>query len=94
MLDAIRGFVREAEDESLTARTALLGGAVAASGRTPDHVAVVELQRPELTEAPRIRPLDHPASASNFTPGARLYAADDSSAPLGHDQIRAESPEA
>jgi hypothetical protein len=43
VLDAIRGFVREAKDKSLTARAALLGGAVAASGRTPDHAAVVEL---------------------------------------------------
>ena len=70
VLDAIRGFVREAKDKSLAARAALLGAAVAASGRTPDHAAVVELLEGFETRYPDARDLH--SGALELRLGARI----------------------
>ena len=70
VLDAIRAFVRDTKDKSLAARAALLGGAVAASGRTPDHAAVVELLDGFETRYPEARDLH--SGALELRLGARV----------------------
>ncbi|HEY3185982.1 MAG TPA: tetratricopeptide repeat protein, partial [Solirubrobacteraceae bacterium] len=69
-LEAIRAFVQETKDKSLAARAALLGAAVAASGHTPDHAAVVDLLNGFETRYPDARDLH--SSALELRLGARV----------------------